>query len=324
MHRHQRKRRLETLIEDDGSEDVATIYNQAGADYIAYADGDPARLFSFDGLHAYSDRKLWNLLETKLFDLRAAGARSISILDAGCGPGTWLRRLVTRAKLLGFTEITARGFDVAETQIETARGLARGLSDQPGIDLTFEVAHLADRLPEADGSVDISLCLYSVLSHLPVVDLPKIALELARVTRGHLVTTVRSIGSTPTIFVGPMDKALGFKHDHLSDRCEIDLQDGGHFSVNFHLFSAAELRRIFAEGFRTEDLRGLDLFHTRFLPDPRWNPESLSANPGLTARLEQLEEAHARHPQFMERATHLLFVGRRYPATRAVRAMSSR
>ena len=70
-------------------------------------------LFEFDGLHAYADRWVWTLLDKKLTDLHASGTRSVHILDAGCGPGTWLRRLVTRARALGFTTITARGFDVA-------------------------------------------------------------------------------------------------------------------------------------------------------------------------------------------------------------------
>ena len=91
---------------------VAAIYNQAGDDYLAYADGDPTQPFAFDGMHAYADRRIWTLLETKLADLRASGASSVSLLDAGCGPGTWLRRLVVRARALGFTSITARGFDI--------------------------------------------------------------------------------------------------------------------------------------------------------------------------------------------------------------------
>jgi hypothetical protein len=45
-------------------------------------------------------RRFWTLLEAKLTDLRATSGSSISILDAGCGPGTWLRRLVTRAHVL--------------------------------------------------------------------------------------------------------------------------------------------------------------------------------------------------------------------------------
>src|ERR1700692_693868 len=74
---------------------------------------DPERLFCFEGLHAYADQYVWSVIEAKLMDLRTKGALSVSILDIGCGPGTWLRRLVTRAKTLGFTSIAARGFDVA-------------------------------------------------------------------------------------------------------------------------------------------------------------------------------------------------------------------
>jgi SAM-dependent methyltransferase len=96
---------------------VADAYNQAGSDYATYADGDPTRLFDFEGLHAYADRQVWATLEAKLTDLRSTGATSISILDAGCGPGTWLRRLVKKAYALGFTKIVARGFDVARAQI---------------------------------------------------------------------------------------------------------------------------------------------------------------------------------------------------------------
>jgi SAM-dependent methyltransferase len=115
-------------IHGSASAVVAAAYNQSGADYITYADGDPTHLFAFGGLHAYADRRIWALLETKLRELRATGASSIGILDAGCGPGTWLRRLVVRARELGFTTITARGFDVARAQVQRARLLARNLS----------------------------------------------------------------------------------------------------------------------------------------------------------------------------------------------------
>src|SRR5271154_3004522 len=91
---------------------IADIYNRAGDDYAAYADGDPSQLFAFDGMHAYADRCVWAVLEKKLTDLRASGASSVRLLDAGCGPGTWLRRLVIRARALGFGSITARGFDI--------------------------------------------------------------------------------------------------------------------------------------------------------------------------------------------------------------------
>jgi SAM-dependent methyltransferase len=100
-----------------------------------------------------SDRRIWTVLEAKLTHLRAAGASSISFLDAGCGPGAWLRRLVTRAHVLGFTTITARGFDVARVQMQRARVLARDLCGLLGVNLTFDVADLTGELPEADASV---------------------------------------------------------------------------------------------------------------------------------------------------------------------------
>jgi SAM-dependent methyltransferase len=291
--------------------DVATVYNRAGNSYVAYADGDPEHLFSFEGPHSYADRYLWSLLETRLLGLRAEGRSSVSILDAGCGPGTWLRRLVARAKTLGFTNIVARGFDVAEAQIQAARLTACDLARRPGVDLTFNVADLTAPLPEADASVDITLCLYSVLSHLAVASLPDVAAEIARVTRGHFITTVRPVGSPPTIFVDSIEKARHLQHDHAQDQSKIELYDGRRFTVRFHLFGALELRDCFTDRFVIEDLRGLDLFHSRFALDPRWNPVSVPTDRPFRDCLARLEDAHSQTPGFMERATHLLLVGRR-------------
>jgi SAM-dependent methyltransferase len=295
-------------VDNEATDDVADIYNQAGDDYVSYADGDPSQPFAFDGMHAYADRCVWAVLEKKLTDLRASGASSVRLLDAGCGPGTLLRRLVMRAHALGFSGITARGFDIAQAQIQRARLAARNLSSLPGVNLTFDVADLADRLPEPDASVDLTLCLYSALSHLPVARLPEISKEIARVTSGYFITTVRPIGRMPTAFVDSIEKVRRLKQDHVRDRCEIDLNDGRHIAFSFHQFTAVELRNHFASCFDIEDVRGLDLFHSRFMPDPRWNSDSQSGDSQLADELERLEKAYARCAEFMDRATHLLLV----------------
>ena len=206
--------------------DIGAAYNQVGQGYVAYADGDTQRLFAFEALHSYADRRLWLRVRASLRDLRKAGADSVSILDAGCGAGIWLRSAVSYARALGFSTITARGFDFADTQIRRAHALAQDLAQLPGIHLTFEVADLRERLPESDASVDIALCLYSVLSHLPVKNVPEVIAEIARVTRGHVATTVRSVGSTPTIFVASLDRARHFQLDHDTDQCEFELAGG--------------------------------------------------------------------------------------------------
>jgi SAM-dependent methyltransferase len=292
------------------TDDVANIYNQAGDDYVSYADGDPSQPFAFDGLHAYADRCVWTTLETKLAELRATGANSVRLLDAGCGPGTWLRRLVLRAHALGFSSITARGFDIAQAQIKRARLTARNLSSLPGVNLQFDVADLTDRLSESDASVDLTLCLYSALSHLPVASLKDISTEIARVTSGHFIATVRPVGSTPTGFVDSVENVRRLKQDHVRDRCEIDLSDGRHLAFGFHMFTAAELQSHFAGCFDIEDLRGLDLFHCRFTPDPRWNPACPPGDNSLADELDVLEKACARRPEFIDRAAHLLLVAR--------------
>src|ERR1700722_18598869 len=292
------------------TDDVADIYNQAGDDYVSYADGDPSQPFAFDGFHAYADRCVWATLETKLAGLRATGARSVRFLDAGCGPGTLLRWLGLRERALGFSSITARGFDIAQAQIKRARLMARNLSSLPGVNLEFDVADLTDRLPESDASVDLTLCLYSALSHLPVASLKDISTEIARVTSGHFITTVRPVGSTPTAFVDSVENVRRLKQDHVRDRCEIDLSDGRRLAFGFHMFTAAELQSHFAGCFDIEDLRGLDLFHSRFAPDSRWNPERSPGDNSLVDELEVLEKACAKRPEFMNHAAHLLLVAR--------------
>ena len=209
-----------------------------------------------------------------------------------------------------FSDITARGFDIAQEQIQRARLATRDLSSLPGVNLTFDVADLADRLPEADASVDLTLCLYSALSHLPVARLPDISKEIVRVTSGYFITTVRPVGSTPTAFVNSIEKVRRLKQNHVRDRCEIDLSDGRHIAFSFHQFTAAELLDYFAGGFDIEDLRGLDLFHSRFMPDPRWNPMGRPGDSQLADELARLENAYATSSEFIDRAAHLLLVAR--------------
>jgi hypothetical protein len=122
------------------------------------------------------------------------------------------------------------------------------------------------------------------------------------------------VGSTPTISVDSIEKARRFQHDYSRDRCEIELSDGRHITFNFHLFAATELQSYFADHFDIEDLRGLDLFHNRFAPDPRWNPLSLAVDNQFSDELKRLEETYATSSGFMERATHLMLVARRRPS----------
>jgi SAM-dependent methyltransferase len=263
---------------------------------------------------------VWSILDGKLLELRAAGMRSIRILDAGCGPGTWIRRLVTRARALGFTRIHDRGFDMAEAQIRRARHYARALPNLAGVELTFDVADITRPFPEADTSVDLTLCLYAVLNHLKAEDLACLMAEIGRVTAGHFVTTVRAAGSPPTIYVDGIEHARSFQQDNGTDQIDVELDDGCHMAFRSRLFTAAELRQVVGRHLEIETLSGLDLFHGRFARDPRWNPSWLADNRGFLDELARLEEQYGSDPDFIDRAAHLLLVARPPGSCRAAAA----
>lgn len=287
---------------------VANAYDLAGDQYIAYADGDPRKLFVFDGHYAYGDRCIWEVIDSALVALRGTGAESVRVLDIGCGPGTWLRRVVTRARALGFCTIAARGFDIASAQVRRARELAQELRSLSGVSLNFETGDILAPFAEADGSIDLCLCLCGVLNHLPATALPNIFARIARVTEGTFITTARAIGSTPSVYVDGIEQARRFRQDNRNNRLEVEFQNGRHVSLPSHLFAASELRGIVSPHLAIKDLRGLDLFHGRFAGDPRWNVEC-GVNGSFAGALRVLENTYCRDPEFIDHATHLLLVG---------------
>jgi SAM-dependent methyltransferase len=215
-------------------------YDRAGERYRAYADGDVEKLYEFDGQFAYGDREIWRILGNTLNRLRARGRRDLSLLDLGCGPGTWLRRTVDWAAKMCFTRINARGVDVAEAQVRRARLLSQDVARHPGVSLRFEVGDVRRRKPEPDCSVDICICLYGVLNHLPADDLPTIFGEVARVTRGKFVATIRAIGSTHTVYVDGVKAAKAYHQDNVHGRLQVEFQNGA--QTSFPPISSAQPR----------------------------------------------------------------------------------
>lgn len=90
-------RRVQQRVSALESANVGLDYDRAGERYRAYADGDQNKLYEFDGQYAYGDREVWRIVAKTLREMRAEGARELSVLDLGCGPGTWIRRIVGRA-----------------------------------------------------------------------------------------------------------------------------------------------------------------------------------------------------------------------------------
>jgi SAM-dependent methyltransferase len=209
---------------------------------------------------------------------------------------------------MGFTRISARGVDLAETQVRRARLLSQGLARNPGVRLKFETGDIRTRMPGADRSIDLCLCLYGVLNHLPAEDLASVFGEVARVTRGKFITTLRAIGSTPTIYVDGVKAAKAYHQDNVHGTLKVEFQNGRRASFPSHLFSAGEIRALAASALEIEELRGLDLFHGRFAADPDWNPAEATPDANFLHALRTLERRFHRNPAFIDRATHLLMI----------------
>jgi SAM-dependent methyltransferase len=292
------------------SEQTARAYDAAGRGYLAYADGDAAQLFNFTGNYSFADREIWRRLEATLVRLSAEGRTSISVLDAGCGPGTWLRRLVLRARELGFTKIDAFGFDISPVMIALAQAdAARILS--PGIHIDFAVRDITEEMFFESHKFDITLCLYGVLNHLPVKTHDRVAAELSRVTSDTLFVTVRAAGSQPTIYVDSLDHARAFHQDNDADWMEVDLVDGRHIGFTSHLFTSDDFRALFQSHLSGTAMVGLDVFHSRFAVNVHWNPSMTGDQEAFESDLDELEYRYASDPHFIDRAAHILLVGDR-------------
>lgn len=296
--------RIENTASSPESE-AADAYDSVGERYRTYADGEGCELFDFSSRYSFADREIWQRIDATLVALRASGQTIVKVVDAGCGPGTWLLRVVLRARALGFQRIDAEGFDISSAMIDLARDGAR--SSTSGIpEARFTVCDIEQGLAAyRDAPADLVLCLYGVLNHLPAQRHEAVATQLARAATGSLLVTARTIGSMPSIFVAGVEDAIDFRRDHQRDRLCVALKDGRHIEFGMHLFSASELKSLFAQEGEIAELVGVDLFHGRFAPDARWNP-SMMADRDFNDALVRLEHLCACDMRFIDRAAHVL------------------
>ncbi|MGN7998708.1 SAM-dependent methyltransferase [Sphingomonas sp. 22176] len=83
-----------------------------------------------DAAEAVAARDLrWPAVLEQLKMLRAAGRRSVRIVDAACGDGALLLPILGRARTLGFVAIEARGVDRDAAALTRARRAAAAMAD---------------------------------------------------------------------------------------------------------------------------------------------------------------------------------------------------
>ena len=297
---------------------AARAYNHVGDDYSRYADGDAgidqSTLSAYRFAHA--DTIVWKALQAALDELRQSGITSARVLDAGCGPGLWSKRIADYSRQIGLCASVV-GFDISSTQLEIARHEGRryldGLSNGAKPALDFQEQDLSKPLPWDDGHFHLVLCNYTVLNHLTLHSLPLAIAELCRVSTGRLIATLRAVGSTPTVCVTGMEHVREYRHDPGRSNLSFTLNDGSQHALPFKLYSAQALDGLFSPHADVVDVRAVDLFVSRFAADKNWTSSLLDClpdRPAVIEKLKEMEESLCRLPGWIDHGTHVLVVAK--------------
>jgi SAM-dependent methyltransferase len=304
---------------------VASAYNHVGGGYGSYADGaaiddqSPTQTSRF----AHGDAIIWETVCRTINELRLRGVPMLRLLDAGCGPGTWVRRIARYAHRQGLG-IDAVGVDISGRQLEIAREQAakvQGPHATDGRRMRFRMGDLADPLPWPDGHFHIVLCNY-VLNHLPKDALPRVAEELCRAASYRVIATVRAIAGPPTGCIIGTEQMREYRYDCGRGELRLVLKDGTAHQITFHLYSAEMLRAAFAPHATIRDLRAVDLFLHRFVSDRNWTANLVATLPGreeVMRELKEIEDRLCRRAGWVDHGTHILIVAQPGRATAAPR-----
>jgi SAM-dependent methyltransferase len=297
------------------SGDIASAYDHVGDGYGRYADGeepdDPATAAVRS---AHADAVVWEAICTAIGLLRDEGVSTLRVLDAGCGPGTWTRRIAARACRQGL-DVEALGFDISTGQLAIARKRAESFLNRfPGQsrpNFQFLEHNLTDSLPWVDGQFHMVVCNFGVLNHLPSGALPRVVRELCRVGTDRVIATVRALASPPTACIVGTEEVREYHQDCGRGQLALVLKDGTQHRLTFHLYSAETLRALFAPHATVVDLRAIDLFLSRFAPDANWTANLVNHLPGrqdVMRKLKEIEEPLCRLAGWVDHGTHVLVV----------------
>ena len=292
---------------------TARAYDRVGEAYGAYADGSAADEGSSTSRFAHADNIVWESIRETIDELRERRIERLRILDAGCGPGTWIARAAAYARHVDL-DIDATGFDIAEGQLEIARArMAQTAAASSNTRARFVTHNLADPLPWSDREFHIVLCNYIVLNHLDRGALPGAIGELCRVANHRVIATLRAVASPVTACIIGTEHVLQYHHDRHSGELRLVLKDGSEHVLTLNLYSAESLKALFGTQATIVDLRAVDLFVSRFALDENWTAHLASALPGraeVLSSLRDAEEQLCRDPAWLDHGTHVLVVVR--------------
>lgn len=306
----------------NATEGVKNFYDKFSESYTGYANGTSTltellKLKESDVNRAFSwgDVQTWQSIEETLAltierRQQSGDVTPITLLDVGCGDGVWALRVAHYCFSRGQSACIAC-LDLSPAMLESARKQFDDFHSQCGandIAVTYEICDLSAGLPAHIRSkgFDITLCLHTVLNHLPANALTFAISELVISTHGYLYFSVKPPFSKPTFYAAPMSEILHFdrrdEHLYALDR------SGGFHVLRSNLISHQQLKDALLPFSVETEYVGLDVLISRLTPDPRWVGDDPTAKLLPIDDLLSLEARASLDSRYLNFANHILAI----------------
>jgi SAM-dependent methyltransferase len=303
--------------------DVASFYNLFSGSYTSYANGSAVLeeiidLGSSIDSHSFSrsDWKTWEAIQSSIDTLvsekkRREDKTPFTLLDVGCGDGVWAIRIANYC-LSNNIAVDVDCVDLSDNMLQCAEFLFSTYCDSfeamPDLRVTFKKCNIIDGLGGSHKGrrYDLTLCLHTVLNHVPREALDSCMRELVEHTSGFLYLSVKPPFSRPTFYAASMSEVIRYERrdDHLY---ALDLKGKFHV-IPSSLISAEQLRELFRRYPIDYELVALDVVLSRFMPDPQWIGGDTNEMCVPMDSLLELEAKVSTDPALLDFANHILAV----------------
>lgn len=305
------------------TQSVSDFYSRFSASYTQYANGTSTleeiidlKACKADHPFSWSDLQTWQALQESIDAIilekeKSGEPRALQLLDVGCGDGMWAIRIANYCLQQDIaidvecldlsTDMLLQAENMFSAYIKARKGTAALSVTYAQCDLTKGLAHSLRHT-----TYDLTLCLHTVLNHVPSEHLAFCIAELIEYSSGFLYFSVKPPFSRPTFYAAPMSEIL---HYERRDEHLYALDRKGHFHVvRSNLISCKQLDELLSRHPVSYDFVALDVLISRFLPDPRWLGDEKHTNSLPMDDLLALEARTGLNSKYLDFANHILAV----------------
>ena len=265
---------------------------------------------------SWSDLQTWQAMKDSIDTLitekeRRGQRRVFTLLDVGCGDGVWAIRVANYC-LSKDVAVEVECLDLSDKMLRRAESLFSTYISVHGITSFLRVRYHKCNLAHGLGDdhrhqrYDLTLCLHTVLNHVPSDTLDNCVRELVMHTSSFLFFSIKPPLSRPTFYAAPMSEIIRYERrdEHLY---ALDLKGRFHV-IRSNLISAERLHEMLSQHSVNYEFIALDVIISRFMPDPQWLGDEQYSQHLPMDDLLALEAKAGMNPRLLDFANHILAV----------------